>query len=66
MTNFEKIKNMSVEELADKISWLINDCDECPICKFCKSAYLRNNYKIQDFDTCSGTWKQWFKSEVEE
>lgn len=63
MTNFEKIKNMSVEELAEKISWLINDCDECPIREFCN---LYNDYKIQDFDTCSGTWEQWLKSEVEE
>lgn len=63
MTNFEKIKNMSVEELADKISWLIDDCDECPIRNFCN---LYNDYKFQDFDTCSGTWEQWLKSEVEE
>lgn len=59
MTNFEKIKNMSIKELADKISWLIKDCDDCPIREFC-------NYEIQKSKTCLGTWKQWLKSEVEE
>ena len=63
MTNFEKIKNMSVEELADKISWSMVNCDECPIRKFCN---LYNDYKFQDFDTCSWTWEEWLKSEAEE
>ena len=66
MTNFEKIKNMSIEELAHTLDVEISDCDMCPIYRFCKLADLRDDYKIQDFDTCLGTWVQWLKSEVEE
>ena len=44
MTNFEKIKNMSMKELAYKISWVITDCDICPIREFC-------NYEIQKSQT---------------
>lgn len=56
MTNFEKITNMSVEELADKLNELF-DCYHCPLNDFC----TKNN-----LDSCSGTWEQWLKSEVEE
>lgn len=51
MTNFEKIKNMGVEELADYISGLA-DCRSCPI--YCGD---RN---------CKYAWIQFLKSEVEE
>ena len=56
MTNFEKIKNMSVEELA-KISNELIDCDACPIQEFCR--------RVEEIK-CSKVWEQWFKSEVEE
>ena len=49
MTNFEKIKNMSAEELADFICELVY-CDHCPIC--CSSD-------------CKYSWERWLKSEVE-
>ena len=60
MTNFEKIKNMSVEELADTMNVVITNCYKCPIRKFCK----KNNSR--DCRTCQDTWKKWLKSEVEE
>lgn len=63
MTNFEKIKNMSVEELADIMSNAIANCDWCPIREF---HVLRNNDTSDEFETCAGIWKQWLKSEVEE
>ena len=63
MTNFEKIKNMSVEELADAMADGPIDCDLCPIREFCT---LHNNDTSHEFDSCSDSWKQWFKSEVEE
>lgn len=50
MTNFEKIKNMSVEELADFICELV-DCDYCP--RYCSGC-------------CKYSWVQWLKNEVEE
>lgn len=57
MTNFEKIKNMSVKELAKTMSNKIVDCDFCT---------LHRNDEFYEFDTCSGSWEQWLKSEVEE
>lgn len=63
MTNFEKIKNMSVEELADTMDKTLIDCEVCPICEFCA---LHNNDTFYEFDSCSESWEQWLKSEVEE
>lgn len=51
MTNFEKIKNMSVEELAYYVYRFI-DCRYCPI--YCNDG------------ECCEAIKQWLKSEVEE
>lgn len=55
MTNFEKIKNMSVGELADKLDESVA-CDRCPIEKFCKCVDVG----------CIETWIKWLESEVEE
>lgn len=63
MTNFEKIKNMSVEELAHTIANAMVDCVWCPISEFCA---LHNNDTTQEFESCSESWEQWLKSEVEE
>lgn len=63
MTNFEKIKNLSVEEFAQVMSTAISDCDWCPICAFCK---MHDKDYSDEFITCSSTWKTWLKSEVEE
>ena len=63
MTNFDKIKNMSVEELADTIANAMVDCVWCPISEFCA---LHNNDTTQEFDSCSESWEQWLKSEVKE
>lgn len=49
MTNFEKIKTMSTEELADFICGLA-DCRCCPI--YCSDR------------TCKCSWVEWLKSEV--
>ena len=49
MTNFEKIKNMSIEELANFIGGL-TDCDHCPV--YCSGG-------------CKYSWEQWLKSKVE-
>lgn len=63
MTNFEKITNMSVTQLAHTIGDAILDCELCPIYEFCKTNRDDDSHK---FDTCASTWEQWLKSEVEE
>ena len=55
MTNFEKIKNMSVEELAKKI-WLYMNCRDCPIKVKCFPSQKK----------CVEVWGSWLKSEAEE
>lgn len=59
MTNFEKIRNMSIDELAEKLDESFA-CDRCPIEEFCdKKTFTRCM-------SCTDVWKDWLKSEVEE
>lgn len=62
MTNFEKIKNMSVEEMADKMLNIV-DC-------ICGLEYECTNCPLNDTRLnlpCSYTsLKMWLESEVEE
>ena len=55
MTNEERIKSLSTEELAKKI-WLYLNCVDCPIKSKCFSSKKK----------CVEVWEQWLKSEVEE
>lgn len=57
MTNFEKIKNMSVDEMAKKLDELFT-CERCPITEFCNK-----NEKIKK---CKSIWEKWLKSEYVE
>lgn len=60
MTNFERIKNMSVEEMADKLERMSNyvcvyyDCEECPF------------DIIGSRGCCISGFTDWLESEVEE
>lgn len=54
MTNYERIKNMSVEEMVDEM-WKIKQEDGCPF-KFCEYPKL----------TCFACWEIWLNQEVEE
>ena len=56
MTNFEKLKNMCVNEMVDKLDKVFN-CNNCPIEGFCSE-----NRKVI---TCKSVWKKWLKSEAE-
>ena len=59
MTNFEKIKNMSVDEMADKLDDL-TVCGYCPVEKFCDKngdAY---------YTRCKSVWKKWLESEIKD
>ncbi len=56
MTNFEKIKSMSVAKLAKKLDETFM-CGDCPIKPFCDETKII---------ACKSVWKKWLKSEVEE
>ena len=60
MTNHEKIRNMSTEELAGMLGRVLECCEyyDCDACYFaeCKDVYKCTSYGI----------KQWLESEAEE
>ena len=64
MTNYEKIKNMNIKELASELEKLSNyvchdyKCSECPFCRLW-------NCKPWDCYDVSGL-TEWLNSEVEE
>ena len=55
MTNFERIKNMSVEELAELFEGVCcaRVCALCPLFKSCGGDYIGEN-----------GWEEWLESEV--
>lgn len=55
MTNGEKIRNMTDEELAEFLDRILSDCDYCPMWAICHETAFSNCRKI-----CA----QWLKSEV--
>lgn len=55
MTNYEKIKQMSVEEMAE---WLKDALKECDVCVYGKQNICP--------ETCVYGVKQWLEREVEE
>ncbi len=59
MTNYEKIKNMSVEEMAEKIDKK-NSCDACPIkhTDYCSA--------MDYFSKCYDCIVEWLNKEVSE
>lgn len=61
MTNFERIKNMSVKEIAEQLSYII-DCDDCPIEKAGGCSHLT----ICNYKNCENHFKKWLESEAEE
>lgn len=62
MTNFEKIKNMSVEELAQVMSAPITICVFCPASK----TVCEELQKQQKNYSCEMAFAEYLKSEVEE
>jgi hypothetical protein len=57
MTNYERIKNMSVEEMAEKFDKGICGCECC---------VKRYSDEPCHFDNCRPFIKQWLETEVEE
>ena len=56
MTNFEKIKAMSIDEMSAEISYL--GCDDCPLDGHCYAKY-------PDM-LCTEKIKKWLQNEVNE
>lgn len=57
MTNFEKIKAMSVKEMASFLSEELNlVCDSCPVINTCTT----------NDNGCRANLQRWLESEVEE
>ena len=60
MTNYEKIKTMSVEEMVRMFRKFICRCGYCPALEICKK-----NIDDKGFH-CSRSVQEWLESEVEE
>lgn len=63
MTNFEKIKNMNINEIAEKISRMIGTCAQCQIESFCSEVSKEVEFGEKTF--CLRMWEQWLEHEVE-
>lgn len=67
MTNYEKIKNMSVDEMAEWLDEIFSD-NRCYPCE--KKDINKCGYFEKDFDSrcqlCVRNRKLWLESEVEE
>lgn len=59
MTNFEKIKNMNINELASECCKGLT-CAFCPIADFCERIIGGDVSSVN----CVKVWRKWFKSEV--
>lgn len=63
MTNYEKIKNMSIEEMTvffDNIcNSILSDCSLCPAYNLCRTGDNWSNECIKNINS-------WLESEVEE
>lgn len=55
MTNGERIRSMTDEELAEFLNGILSDCDYCPMWAICHETALSN---------CGKICMQWLKSEV--
>ena len=60
MTNEERIKSLSTEDLAEWLFVAIDDCTRCPIRDYCDK--LRPQMPVVN---CRSVWRKWLKSEVQ-
>ena len=63
MTNYDRIRNMSVEEMAHLIGDICQELEVCccPADEFCQKNYLKLNCKC-----CEDLIFKWLESEVTE
>lgn len=65
MTNEEKIKAMSTEELARFLDKYISLCDECPAHQICQDEKVTPILVEGEF-SCAKRIKMWLKQEAKE
>ena len=58
MTNYDRIKQMSIEEMATMLDNFRLDCSYCPACDFCNKSFKD--------EECRDIVKKWLEQEVEE
>ena len=61
-TNFEKIKAMRIEEMANMINYITNDCEFCPATEIC-NIYIGDE-DLAPIPSCKREIKKWLESEV--
>ena len=67
MTNYEKIKAMSVEEMAERGCRRFHNCEDCPACDTCNDIAICGDYN--GGDCCEEDYYgflKWLESEAEE
>lgn len=57
MTNYDRIKQMSIEEMATMLENSCFDCSYCLACNFCNESFKD--------EKCSDIVKKWLEQEVE-
>ena len=67
MTNYEKIKNMSIEEMAEWLDEILSEraCSLCTMKDIDQCGYEEQDY-FGRIALCVRNRKQWLESEVEE
>lgn len=60
MTNFEKIKSMTIDEMTEELFYII-DCSGCPINK-----WRDHSCPNCDIIGCKSALKNWLESEVDD
>ena len=67
MTNYERIKNMSVEEMADETYRQIEDCRKCPVWEKCDRITHKTGFFacMSELD-CAKMITDWLNEEAEE
>lgn len=58
MTNYDRIKQMNIEEMSIMLDNFRLDCTYCPASNFCNESFKD--------EKCSNIVKQWLEMEVEE
>lgn len=61
-TNYELIKSMSIEEMAEELECFEDTYSRCDFCIHCK----KNDCQVTDSDDCIDGIKQWLQAETEE
>ena len=61
-TNYEKIKNMSIDEM---VSFIRNVANDEYICSYCNDENCEQCFLDRDYSRCNKGIRQWLESECE-